>query len=351
LQGTPPGSVHNSIGDPIPTVWVVESGEAGATTAFHPPDGVRVGYIWGIATNNTGLWTQKVNASAGTSYTMTFYSGAHLNQVTPTPAANRVFSSIEIRFYNSANGEIGTPAIHMINNLSGANDENIDATGHLGGPFTLTATAPTGVSYLKVIFRDPSSTRLGAKGDSVCLLASGSPLVFADSESPASASPTIISVPTPLTSAATPTPPPPTPTATPTPTPGCVVDWTGGFPADHGVCLYDPQWITVTGSVTLSPANSVGYLQTDWYAIEPDDGSCPTRSKPCTSDHYATRSIVGSTSFAVKAWWPGIRSSDSSVEVHVGADVLNCQAATIHGGIGSNVYWDPSICPAPTPAP
>ena len=141
------------------------------------------------------------------------------------------------------------------------------------------------------------------------------------------------------------------PTATPTPTPGCVMDWTGTFPADQGVCLYDPQWITVTGSVSLTPANSVAYLQTDWYAVEPDDGSCPSRSKPCTSDHYATRGIVGSTSFAVKAWWPGIRSSDSSVEVHVGANVLNCETTTIHGGIGSNLYWDPSICPAPTPAP
>ena len=345
----------NSIGDPIPTVWVVERGEAGATTAFNPPDGVRVGYIWGIAAGNTGLWSQTVNATAGSSYTMTFYSGAHLNQHPST------FPSIEIRFYNSSNAEIGTPAIHTINSSS----ENIDVTNSLGGPFTLNATAPTGVSYLKVIFRDPSTTRVGAKGDSVCLLSSGSPLALGSSVLPASALPTIPSTPTPLTPAATPTPPPPTKTptktatgtpvpptatATPTPTPGCVGDWTGRLPADQAVCLYDPQWITVTGSVTLTPANSVAYLQTDWYAVEPDDGSCPARSTPCTSDHYSTRSIVGSTSFTVKAWWPGIRSSDSTVEIHVGANVLNCETTTIHGGIGSNVYWDPSICPAPTPA-
>ena len=29
----------NSTGDPIPSVWVLESGEDGATTAFSPPDG------------------------------------------------------------------------------------------------------------------------------------------------------------------------------------------------------------------------------------------------------------------------------------------------------------------------
>ncbi|HUL99554.1 MAG TPA: hypothetical protein VLU24_09120, partial [Mycobacterium sp.] len=146
----------NSIGDPIPTIWVVESGEAGATTAFQPPDGVRVGYIWGTGVGNTGLWTQQVSAVAGNVYAMTFYSGTHDPSVHPT---------IEIRFYNSSNVEIGTPAIHTITT-------DIDITGAVGGPYTLSATAPTGVSYLKVIFRDPSTTRAGAKGDSVCLLAS-----------------------------------------------------------------------------------------------------------------------------------------------------------------------------------
>jgi len=109
--------------------------------------------VWGIGSGKTGLWSQKVAAVAGSIYTMTFYSGTHDPSVKPT---------IEIRFYNSSNTEIGTPAIHTITT-------DIDVTGAVGGPYTLRATAPSGVSYLKVIFRDPSTTRAGAKGDALCL--------------------------------------------------------------------------------------------------------------------------------------------------------------------------------------
>lgn len=143
----------NSIGDPIPTIWVVEIGEDGATSAYHPPDGSWIGYTWSNGSGSTGLMSQQVSAVAGNIYSMTFYSGTHNPSVNPT---------IEIRFYNSSNVEIGTPAIHTITT-------DIDITGSLGGPYSLSATAPAAVSYLKVIFRDPSTTRAGAKGDALCL--------------------------------------------------------------------------------------------------------------------------------------------------------------------------------------
>ncbi len=195
----------NSIGDPIPTVWVLESGEDGTTTAFNPPDGSWVGYVWGIATGNTGLMTQKVNAVAGATYNMTFYSGTHNPSVHPT---------IEIRFYNAANTEIGTPAIHTITT-------DIDVTGAVGGPYMLSATAPAGVSYLKVIFRDPSTTHAGAKGDSVCLTISATPTPTKTATKTPTPTKTATRTPTPTptktaTRTATPTA---TPTATKTPTP------------------------------------------------------------------------------------------------------------------------------------
>ena len=95
--------------------------------------------------------SQQVSVVAGITYNLNFFSGTH------DPSAN---PTIEIRFYNAANTEIGTPAIHTITT-------DIDvAPNSLGGPFMLSATAPAGVSYLKVIFRDPSSKNAGAKGDS-----------------------------------------------------------------------------------------------------------------------------------------------------------------------------------------
>jgi len=97
--------------------------------------------------------TQRVSAVAGKRYTMTFFSGTHDPSKHPT---------IAIRFYNSSNVEIGQAAIHTITT-------DVDITGSLGGPYLLSATAPVGVSYLKVILQDPSTTRAAAKGDAACL--------------------------------------------------------------------------------------------------------------------------------------------------------------------------------------
>jgi hypothetical protein len=100
--------------------------------------------------------TQQVSAVAGTTYSMSFYSGTHTPSVSP---------KVEIRFYNSSNTEIGTASVHTITT-------DIDNTNNLGGPYVLNATAPAGVSYMKVIMRDPSTSHAGSKADSFCLVAS-----------------------------------------------------------------------------------------------------------------------------------------------------------------------------------
>src|SRR5690348_13054984 len=74
----------NSIGDPIPSVWVRTSGEVGATTAFNPPDGNYVGYVWGTSSSSPGVMQQSVSATAGATYTFTFFSGTHNPAINPT---------------------------------------------------------------------------------------------------------------------------------------------------------------------------------------------------------------------------------------------------------------------------
>lgn len=138
----------------MPNIWVLESGEKGATTAFQPPDGVRVGYVWGIGVGQTGVMSQQVPVTAGTKYAMTFYSGTHNPAISP---------KVEMRFYNASNVEVGTAVLHTIT-------VDIDVTGRLGGPYTLNATAPTGATYMKVIMRDPSTNRAGSKTDAFCLV-------------------------------------------------------------------------------------------------------------------------------------------------------------------------------------
>src|SRR5690349_19154446 len=108
----------NSIGDPIPSVWVRESGETGATTGFNPPNGSYVGSVWGIAAGNPGVMSQQVSAVPGVTYSLNFFSGTHDPSVNPT---------IEIRFYNASNVQVGATTTHTITT-------DIDGTGSLGGP-------------------------------------------------------------------------------------------------------------------------------------------------------------------------------------------------------------------------
>lgn len=146
-------------GDPIPANWIqTGSGFTGATTLYGPPDGTRIGYVIHTSPNSAAaIMYQQVAVVAGNTYNMTFYSGSHEPSKLPT---------IAIHFYNGSGTEIGTAAIHTITS-------DIDTSG-MGGPYTLSGTAPPGAASLRVIFTDQGSTAspfayAGAKGDALCL--------------------------------------------------------------------------------------------------------------------------------------------------------------------------------------
>lgn len=121
----------------------------------------------------------------------------------------------------------------------------------------------------------------------------------------------------------------------------CVTDWTGSFGPDSAICLYEPQWITITGSVQLTPNPSTAKLQTTWRIVHPNNPETDN------STHYASVWITGDTTFTITAWWPGITSQDSLVEIHFGANILDCDGNPIHDGIGRDLYWYPWVCNPP----
>ncbi|KAB2846970.1 MAG: choice-of-anchor A family protein [Melioribacteraceae bacterium] len=121
----------------------------------------------------------------------------------------------------------------------------------------------------------------------------------------------------------------------------CVIDWTGSFGPDSAICLYEPQWITITGSVQLIPNPSIAKLQTTWRIVNPNDNETDN------STHYASVWITGDTTFTITAWWPGIKSTDTVVELHFGANILDCDGNPIHNGIGRDLYWYPWVCNPP----
>jgi hypothetical protein len=153
-------SGSNPWGNPYPSNWTHQgSGFTGAVNLYNPPDGTRVGYVIHATPASTdAIMYQQVAATPGNTYEMTFYSGTHEPGKQPT---------IAIRFYDGTGSEIGTAAIHTITT-------DLEVSGSLGGPYTLTGTAPAGAANLRVIFTDPASTATpfayaGAKGDALCL--------------------------------------------------------------------------------------------------------------------------------------------------------------------------------------
>jgi hypothetical protein len=154
------GSGSNLWGNPYPSNWTHQgSGFTGAVNLYNPPDGTRVGYVIHATPSSTdAIMYQQVAAVPGNTYEMTFFSGTHEPSKQPT---------IAIRFYDGTGSEIGTAAIHTITT-------DLEVSGSLGGPYTLTGTAPAGAANLRVIFTDPASTATpfayaGAKGDALCL--------------------------------------------------------------------------------------------------------------------------------------------------------------------------------------
>ncbi len=73
------------------------------------------------------------------------------------------------------------------------------------------------------------------------------------------------------------------------------------------VCLTEPQWIEVTGNVTI-PNGSLAYLKTSWESSEDITEQCTTCGN--CSQKWQTITNV-SNQFKIKAWWPGL--SDTSV--------------------------------------
>ncbi len=79
--------------------------------------------------------------------------------------------------------------------------------------------------------------------------------------------------------------------------------------SEKGICLTDPQWIEVTGEVTI-PNGSLAYLKTSWVSSADVTDQC-TICGSCSQKWQTITSV--SNQFKINAWWPGIATTDTSV--------------------------------------
>ncbi len=131
-----------------------------------------------------------------------------------------------------------------------------------------------------------------------------------------------------------------------TPQTNCLISWTGTLGPDSAICLTQPQWITITGSVSLNPSNNVAaFLQTTWRVVHPNPvNNCSPGAGNCNDEHYLTIPITKDTTFTITAWWPGIQPGDQIVEIHYGLNVLDCNGNPVQNGVGRDLYWYPWVC-------
>ncbi|MCC6283448.1 MAG: hypothetical protein IT262_22775, partial [Saprospiraceae bacterium] len=113
-----------------PTGWM--GGGQIAGNNMQEPDGTQYAFATFPATNIY----QDVAATPGSTFTLTFYSGAHVPGV----------QTVSLRYLDASMITLGTPAVHNV-----IYDTDLTTPQQLGGPYTLTlGAAPAGTAFVRV---------------------------------------------------------------------------------------------------------------------------------------------------------------------------------------------------------
>jgi len=121
----------------------------------------------------------------------------------------------------------------------------------------------------------------------------------------------------------------------------CVESWTGTLGDNETLCEYEPQTITVNGSIELTPNPSRAKLVTTWQIIYPNG------TEVDNTLHSTAVWIDGSTSFTIEGMWPGISPDDTEVRVRFTASIFDCDDNQLSYAITKDIYWTPEVCPPP----
>jgi len=140
----------------------------------------------------------------------------------------------------------------------------------------------------------------------------------------------------------TPTEVPPTeePTGEPTDLPVLQGD-VGFLAADTAVCMIGGGELSADVGISLDGGDSA-LLQMAWRVAEPADLRTPT--------YYSYTDVSDGDVVSISGSWPGIRPTDSVVEIHLGAILLDPETRDpISSGAGFDFYWYPWVCPVGAP--
>jgi hypothetical protein len=113
--------------------------------------------------------------------------------------------------------------------------------------------------------------------------------------------------------------------------------------SDMTMCVANPTTMTAYAVVDSAPAGAT--LQLASYIVKPTD-------KATTQQYFSfSAPLVIGQQYPVSVLWPGIRvGTDTIVEVHFGANVLNAQGNPAGCTASLDFYWYPWVC-TPTPTP
>jgi choice-of-anchor A domain-containing protein len=310
--------------------WIGISGTGNHSYVI--PDGVLYGYQAGPV--GTRMY-QDVVATAGGTYSMSFYSSSH------EPG----YQTVTLEYLNAGNMRVGSPVVHTIT-------VDIDEPAHVfGGPYTLNlATAPAATAKVRVSIR--SNGVDWAKVDFLCLRGivptatptatrtptktPAPPTATATSLLVPTATPLNTNTPTPTaTPTATNTPVPPTatptytPTATPTNTPTATPTHTPTATPTHTPTATSTATNTPTATPTETPTNTPTATATTVVLTPPPYTPTPTAGN-CALDDTVDAMSRYSLIVLDDLW----TSSDVENRTFVGGSLISTESANF--GINVN---------------
>jgi hypothetical protein len=140
--------------------------------------------------------------------------------------------------------------------------------------------------------------------------------------------------------------------------PSNISNWDAKFNGSNETeCSNKPQWLTMTGTVTLEPLESQAYIETYWQLVSPKSASCPPsqvdnigypiENEDCKEVFYQSQFITGGeTKFSIKGWWPGIlkdAEKDRLVKTSYGINIYDMDRNLLDE-ISKTVSGKPSVC-------
>lgn len=119
----------------------------------------------------------------------------------------------------------------------------------------------------------------------------------------------------------------------------CVTSFNVTWPSQNTICEHRAEFINIDATVNILPNPSKATIKYYYKQLFP----------VADTAHYSQIEINSSRVITFDAFWPGVRPTDTKVELEFGIDVYDCDGKKIGNTEKFVITWTPEVCPPPSP--